>query len=155
MAVKSGVENPTHTGRVVHTGQGDQPGARAGQGHITGDQRLTHIRRVHINKKHLRPVQPDQGNGLHPPARHRDDMKTRLLANQIDNRLHNFGMAADNDDAVVWNNSPPPRSNNTIEDRGNKDTKSSYQKPKFGYVNCAGHINQTNVIHMNEKARPV
>jgi len=44
-----------------------------------------------------------------------------------------------------------PRSNNTIEDRGRKGTTSSYQKLKFGYVNCVAHVIQMDVIQMHEK----
>src|SRR6266481_1459223 len=62
MAVKSGVENPTDTGRVVITGQGDQPRAGVVQVHVTGDERPADIRRLHINEEHLRPVNPGQGN---------------------------------------------------------------------------------------------
>lgn len=101
MAVKTGVENPADTGRVVTTRQGDQPRAGVVQIHVTGDKPRADIRRLHINEEHLRPVNTNQGNRLHPLAGRRDDMKTRLLPDQIDKRVHNFWMIADDDDAVV------------------------------------------------------
>src|SRR5262245_46991212 len=107
MAVKSGVEHPTHTGRIVTPGQGDQSNAGIENEHVAGDERRADIRRLHINEEQLRPVNTSQANRLHPLACRRDDMKTRLLANQIDKRLQNFGMIADDDDAAVGNNSSP------------------------------------------------
>src|SRR5215472_4639801 len=105
VAIETGVETATHAGRVVVVGQGDQSNAGIDKVHVAGDERRADIRRLHINEEHLRPVNPGQSNRLHTVAGRRDDMKTRLLANQVDKRLQHFRMVADDDYAIVWNSS--------------------------------------------------
>jgi hypothetical protein len=79
-------------------------------------------------------------------------MKVWLLDNQIDQRVHEFCMTADDDDLVAWNISPNVSADVCIKRSGRQGTVSSYHRSKLRYVNCVTRMAQDDVIQLHEKA---
>ncbi len=107
MAVKSGVNRAADLCDVLVARERDQSRARRTFADFAGNVCRADLRRLDVNKDDLRCVGLDQSNGLRAVPRGSHQKEAWHLIEQVDERIHELRMVANDDDSFAWNSSSP------------------------------------------------